>query len=131
MRPRSILLFERLFLGSLLIGLVQAWNGWSELVARAQAEGHDAAAMVTLLSLTFFTLAALALLVSRGRQSSAKWLLTILCAIGLPMVLASVAAGRIVGWAPLALIQAAMQVTSLAFLFTPSARAWLTSERAP
>jgi hypothetical protein len=128
MRPRSIILFERLFLASLAAGLVQAWLGWPHLIARAAREGHGPGAMLALLALTFFTLGALSLLVSRGRQPSAKWVLTILCAIGLPLVLASVAAGNVVGSPGLALVQACLQVGSLALLFTAEARAWLSAD---
>jgi hypothetical protein len=124
-RPRNVIAFERLFLLSLLIGLGQAVLGWGELSARAAARGEAAAGVAVLLALTFFTLGALALLVSRGRVGWAKWLLAVLCAIGLPMVWASFAAGTIVGWPPLALAQAALQAGSLLLLFTWEARAWL------
>ncbi|QAY75958.1 hypothetical protein [Sphingosinicella sp. BN140058] len=129
MRPRSILIFERLFLASLAIGLVQAWLGWDALVGRAAADGHGLGMVLTLLGLTFFTLAGLALLVSRGRQASAKWVLTLLCALGLPLVLASLRRGSIVGSHPLALVQAGLQVASLLPLFTGEARRWLASGR--
>ena len=38
---------------------------------------------------------------------------------------ASLARGTTVGWAWLTLVQGALQVASLPFLFTPSAREWL------
>lgn len=123
--PRSILWFERVFLASLALGPVQAWLGWNELGARAAARGEGPAAVAVLLALTFFTLGALALLVSRGRIGWAKWLLVALCAIGLPLVWASFAGGTLVGSAPLAAAQAALQAGSLALLFTSEARAWL------
>ena len=125
MRPASITLFERLFLLSLAIGAIQVFVGWDELLRRAEAKGEGAAALTALLALAFFIQGALALLVSRGRMWSAKWLLVILCAIGLPLVLASVAEGTIVGWVPVALLQAALQVASLALLFTREAREWV------
>ena len=124
-RPRSVILFERLFLFSILIGFVQAAAGWDQLVERAPAEGEGGGAVLLLLGLTFFTMGALALLVSRGRMASAKWALVILCAIGLPLFFVSLAGGRLVGWVPLALVQAALQVVSLGFLFAGDARRWL------
>jgi hypothetical protein len=113
-RPRSI-----------AVGIVQAVLGWEELVRRAEAEGRGGAGVLALLGLTFFTMGASALLVSRGRTPWAKWLLVILCAIGLPLFFASLGRGTIVGWAPLALGQAALQVVSLSLLFTREAREWL------
>ena len=125
MRPPSVSLFERLFLFSLLLGLGQAWRGWDELGERAAAAGGGGASMALLLALTFFTQSGLALLVSRGRQASAKWVLVLLCAIGVPLVVGGIEAGTIVGSVPLALLQAALQVGSLALLFTREARDWL------
>ena len=55
------------------IGAVQALVGRDELAARG--------ALVPA-TLALATLAGAALLVARGRSRSAKWLLTILCAIG-------------------------------------------------
>ena len=120
-----MILFERLFLFSILIGFVQAAVGWDELARRAEAAGRGGGTVFALLGLTFFTMAALALLVSRGRMASAKWALVILCAIGLPLFFLSLEGGRLVGWVPLALVQAALQVTSLGFLFAGDAREWL------
>jgi hypothetical protein len=127
-RPLSIVRFERLFFLSLVIGLGQAALGWEELGARAAARGEAAVGVAVLLALTFFTLGALALLVSRGRVGWAKWLLVALCAIGLPLVWASFATGMIVGSPPLAIAQATLQAGSLLLLFTSEARAWLRAE---
>ena len=131
MRPPSVRLFERLFLSSLVLGVGQAWWGWEQLGERAAAAGGGEASMALLLGLTFFTQGALALLVSRGRQASAKWVLVLLCAIGVPLVIASMEAGTIVGSVPLAIVQAALQVGSLGLLFTREAREWLGGGRGP
>lgn len=120
LRPRAILLFERLFLGSLALGAVQAFGGWDALAARGSA-----GEMLALLALTFGTLGGLVLLVSRGRSRAAKWVLVLLYAVGLPLTLGSWDRGTLVGSAWLALVQAAMQVAALALLFTAPARAWL------
>lgn len=120
MRPRAIVLFERLFLASLALALPQAALGRQELERRG---GASQIAAVALLSLA--TLAGLALLVSRGRSASAKWVLTALLATGLPLVLASLASGTIVGSPALALVQAGLQTSAVGLLFTEPARAWL------
>lgn len=125
MRPRSIAAFEKLFLASIAIGVLQAALGWEELLRRAAEEGRGGAGVLALLGLTFFTMGASALLVSRGRMASAKWALVILCVIGLPLFFGALGRGTIVGWLPLALGQAALQVGSLALLFTREARDWL------
>lgn len=125
MAPPSVNWFERIFLASLALGLVQAWLGWDVLVRRAAAEGHGLGSVGLLLGLTLFTMGSLTLLVSRGRIGWARLLLVVLCAVGLPLVWGSFVAGRIAGSPTLAAAQAAMQVGSLALLFTREARAWL------
>ena len=82
-----------------------------------------------LLGLTFFTMGSLALLVSRGGIGWARWLLVALCLMGLPLVWGSYLAGRIVGSPLLAAAQTAMQVGSLALLFTGEARGFLKGQR--
>lgn len=120
MRPASIVLFERLFLASLALALVQAAAGWDELMRRGSA-GESLAVV----ALTVATLGGLALLVSRGRSASAKWVLVLLLAIGLPLFLISLARGTIVGSPALALAQAALQAVSVAMLFDAAAREWV------
>jgi hypothetical protein len=102
---------------------VQAWIGWDALRERS-----GAGEMLALLGLTFATLTGLVLLVSLGRSKSAQWVLLLLCAMGLPMMIGSYLRGSIVGSLPLALLQAALQVGSLALLFTARARKWLAGD---
>ena len=120
MRPKTILAFEALFLASLAVGAVQSFAGWDSLATRGSA-----GEMLTLLALTFGTLSGLALLVSRGRSRAAKWVLVLLCLVGLPLFVRSWNSGSVVGLDWLALVQAGMQVAALALLFTREARAWL------
>jgi len=100
---------------------VQAAVGWEELARRGST-----GSMLALVALSLGTLAGVALLVSRGRSRGAKWLLLLLLLLGLPMFFISMGRGTIVGWGMLALFQAALQVGSIALLFTRSAREWLT-----
>ncbi len=125
MRPGSIRLFERLFLGSLVLGLAQATLGWPALKDRGSP-----AEILALLGLSLFILAALTLLVSRGRSRAAKWLLTLLLLIGLPSVLVSFLRGTLVGSPLIALAQAALQAAAVTLLFTSSAKAWLARSSA-
>ena len=124
-RPRSIVYFERLFLFTILIGVVQAIAGWHELSRRGST-----AEMLTMLLLSLGTLTGVALLVSRGRSPQAKWVLLVLLVVGVPMFLNSLERGTIVGWGGLALLQAALQIASVSLLFTRSARRWLSGSAA-
>jgi hypothetical protein len=119
-RPGSIAAFERLFLFSILIGVVQTIVGWEELARRGSPS-----AILTIVALSLGTLAAVALLISRGRSRSAKWLLVLLLLLGLPLFLISVSRGTLVGWPSLAFLQAALQAGSICLLFSASSRDWL------
>ena len=120
MRPRSVRAFEQLFLLSLLLAVVQAVVGWEEL-SRRGSKGE----MLAVLGLSIGTLAGLTLLVSRGRSRSAKWVMTLLLLIGLPLFVMSGVEGTLTGSPWLALVQAALQAGSLALLITREARQWL------
>ena len=118
-RPDAIVAFERLFLLTLGIGVVQAVVGWDELVERAPA-----ARILAMLILTLGTEATLVLLASRARSSAAKWVLLAMLVIGVPLYLTSLERGTVVGAPLLSLLQALLQAASVSMLFTASARAW-------
>jgi hypothetical protein len=81
--------------------------------------------MLTMVGLSLFIIAALVLLVSRGRSRSAKWVLIITLLLGLPLYVASLVRGTIIGWLWLSVIQAAAQIAGIGTLFTASAKSWL------
>jgi hypothetical protein len=123
MRPPAIIWFERLFLFSLALGVVQAWVGHEQAAARGSLAGQPLAVVLSLL-----VLGGTALLVSRGRIWWARWLLTLLYLAGLPLFLIELDTGRVIGWAALSVLQAALQAAATALLFTRDARRWVAEE---
>lgn len=121
--PEAVVVFERLFLVSIVVGIVQAVDGWNDLLDRAPAT-----TIMTMLVLTLGTQVALVLLASRGRSNAAKWVLLAMLLIGLPLYLSSLKDGTIIGRGLLSLIQALLQTISVALLFTPSAREWFKQQ---
>jgi hypothetical protein len=123
-RPKSIIWFERLYLGSLAVSVAIMTMGWD-------ATGQIP--LVYLLPALFLGLVLpviLVLLVSRRRSRIAKWVLIALFAIGL----ASNVAGYNSSDLTLdiaALVLTAMQMLAIALLFTASARAWLAGQSMP
>ena len=121
-RPKSIIWFERLYLGSLAVSVAIMAMGWD-------ATGQIPLVYLLLALLLGLVLpAVLVLLVSRRRSRVAKWVLIILFAIGL--------ASNVAGYNPngdtrlnvAAMIITAMQMLALALLFTGPARAWLAGK---
>ena len=123
MRPAAIIWFERLFVFSLALGVVQAWVGHEQAAARGSLAGEPLAVLLSL-----FVLGGTALLVSRGRIRWARLLLALLYLAGLPLFLIELDTGRIIGWAALSVVQAALQAAGIALLFTRAAKEWLTEE---
>jgi DNA-binding transcriptional LysR family regulator len=123
MRPAAIIWFERLFLFSLTLGVVQAWVGHEQAAARGSLAAQPVA-----VGLSLFVLGGMTLLVSRGRIWWARWVLALLYLGGLPLFLVELDTGRVVGWAALSVLQAALQGAGIALLFTRAAKVWLTEE---
>ncbi len=119
-RPASIVWFERLYLGSLLIGVVQSVIGWKDAIALASP-----AFLLTVQAVVFAFLVGLILLVSRERSNVAKWINVVLFVLGLPVIVSLLVTEKQVGSALLAIVQTLMQGIGLGLLFTASARAWL------
>jgi len=124
-RPWSIVAFERLFLGALLIGAIHSAAKWDELVAMASP-----AFVLAVQVLTFGLVLLLVLLVSRKRSNIAKWINVGLFVLGLPMLGAQFRSGLALGWPLVTIGQSVIQAIALALLFSPSARDWLNSGRA-
>lgn len=117
MRPRLIILFERLFLSAILIEVVRLLLVWPELAQASDAAvaGRIAAVLISLL-LLFLT--------SRRASRIAGLILAAMFAIGLPIV----AELRWEGLSTLTLVlQILLQTVALALLFTPESRNWFAA----
>ena len=125
MRPQPIVLFERLYLFSILLGVASTISYWGELSRLAPVASLAGVGFVLLAAMT-----TLVLLVSRRRSEVAKWVLVLITVAGLafalPSLPASIAAGPR-GW--LGIAQSLLQVAAVALLFTAPGRAWLRAPR--
>lgn len=138
MRPQSIIRFERAYLASVLVWLVNLVVGWDtkmgairrdprfggnpQMVAMGETMMIGVSVAGLLLSLLLWYLAA------RRGSEAAKWILVVLLAfstIGLVSALLQVAA---VGALSLALTVLAFALNAYAvwMLFTPEAKAWMS-----
>lgn len=133
MRPRSIMLFESLSLAAVALGALTLALTWNALMASVYASIRGAGiepAVIILSVLYIGLLVLLILLTSRRASVIAKWLFTAIIAGELVMTvpgLPAMARGGLVGWAQI--VQLAIQLVALWFLFVPASRAWLREFR--
>lgn len=135
MRPQSIELFEKVYLGSIALGLVNTALSWGALTASLQNAGNAAVTMgpgLMVLSIVLSLVISLLLwfFIARRASNVAKWIYVVITAIGVFGVLSSLAN-------PLApkgltmiggMIATGLQVFAAWLLFKPDAVAWLESK---
>lgn len=120
-RPRTIVLFERLYLLTLFIGAVHTAVQWTTLVARASP-----AVVLLTQFFTFGLTLLLVLLVSRRQSGIARIVLMAAFAIGLPVVGSLFAEGTYGAGIWIIIVQVMLQIVALGLLFAPPSRAWIS-----
>jgi hypothetical protein len=123
-RPKSIVYFEILLLGTLALGVVQSLLAWNDTTKLA---GIGFTLIVQITTLAIFL--ALTLLISRGRNRIAMWISIALFVLGLPAYFAILSKGLLFGSGAISLAQIIGELVGYGMLFTPSARAWLSRKQ--
>jgi len=140
MRPRSIVLFERIFGFTILLGVAAgawAWMHWNSMLPAGSPPqvatmmpiimaGSLIGGLVINLLLLFF--------IARKGAEVAKWIFIVFFALGLLGVVRGLT-GPTVQMSPLTHILSVVQILIEAYcvwlLFRPDAAAWFKGERAP
>jgi hypothetical protein len=135
MRPNSIVMFERLFLASLVLSAISSFFAYDSILAELNRDpallqlglGGTFVAGTMAFSLALYLL--LWFLIARKASRVAKWILVAFVAIGL----ASLVFSLTVSFTPdlltlLGLASYALEVAAVVFLFRPDAVAWLKGE---
>lgn len=134
MRPESIKKFDMLYLGAVVLGLVNFVLSYGAMKAQMDAElartGVEMGSGVLIASVIFGIVISLALwfLISRLRIEVVKWVLVLFFLwglIGMPALFAD-------GFGPtdiIALATFVMQAAAIYFLFRPDAKAWFAEKR--
>jgi formate-dependent nitrite reductase membrane component NrfD len=136
MQPASIKQFDRYFLGSLVIGLVNSVLSYQDNVAMLQNDPATAAAgfgdgfIITVTLFGFAIPLLLWFLISRRASNVAKWILVVLTAIGIVFMIPTISVIAEQGTLGLVLTLAvtALQIYAITFLFRADAKAWLESK---
>lgn len=132
MRPNSILAFERLFLGSIALSVLNFVMGYEALVETVDrhptlvAAGIGSGAAVALFALGVAIYLLLWFLVARKAANWAKWVLVALLALSLLSLASSPGDAFALNLtALLGLVVYALQLAAAVFLFRADAIAWL------
>lgn len=123
LRPDSIVWFERIIIVTLLLGIVNSWLIWPQLVSQASP-----AFVFAVQAMTLIMILGLTLLISHRRSRVAKWISIALFVVGLPTFFnQGLPAG---GSGAVSIIQILAQLLAYSLLFTPSAKRWLKRDPA-
>lgn len=130
MRPNSIVMFDRFYLASLVLGAVNFFVGYDSTIAQLEADPASAELGMAgggFLWGTFAFGMAISLLlwflISRKANNIARWILVVLAVIGvigLPFSLGQLPMLQLVG----SLVITAINLLAVYFLFRPDAKPW-------
>lgn len=130
MRPSSIVTFERLYLGAILIGIVNTVIGWHQSMALLQAQPIPLGAGFLYSMTAIGIIVPLLLWYFIARQGSvvAKWILVVLFLLGLLGYALALSRGTLVAGVStiLGVVALLMQAGAIWMLFRPDAEAWLS-----
>lgn len=130
MRPQSIVMFERLFLASLALGVANFFLTYSDAVeliskdAAAQQFGLGGGFLIGIVAVSFAVYLLLWFMIARRASNVAKWILVVFVAFGVLSALPALT-GEWNLTLMLSLVAYALEVVAVVNLFRPDAKAWL------
>ena len=133
MRPSSIIMFERLFLASLVVSAVNFFVGYDAMLASVEREpslralgvGQGFAVGSFVVGIAIYLL--LWFFIARKASNVAKWIFVVLLALSVLSVLYTLAASfALTVTTLLGLAIYALEISAAVFLFRDDAVAWLT-----
>lgn len=133
MRPKSIVMFERLFLASLVLGALNFALSYEEATvllandAGARKLGLGGGFLIGITAVSTAVYLLLWFLAARMASNIAKWILVVFVGLGVLSALPATMGTWNVTLA-LSLVVYALEVLALVYLFRPDAKAWLRSE---
>ena len=133
MRPKSIVLFERLVLLGIALGIISAFLIHEQVAAMVAAQGQGVGTN-TVYIIQAITIALYLLLIwfiSRHGSPVAKWIYVVLAGLGLVAGLVGVRQTLEFGIVPaiISIAQYAITIVSIWLLFRPDSKAWFSEGR--
>jgi hypothetical protein len=129
MRPKSIIMFERLFLASLALGALNFLLGYEDLAQLAANDpglrrlGLGSGFLVGIVAASYAVYLLLWHLIARRASNMAKWILVLFAVLGLLSALPTLR-GPWDATLALALVVYALEVLAIVYLFRVDAKAW-------
>jgi len=128
LRPNSIVQFDRFYLGSLVLAVINSAFSMKDTLSdpRIASSGLGLGFLVGVQVFSFALILLLWFFISRNASNVAKWILTVLTVVGVLMTIPNLPtlAGR--GLLSTAAVVAitGLQIIAVVFLFRPDAKAW-------
>ena len=131
MRPKSIVLFERIVLLSLLLGIVNSLLISDRLTADAAAQGMSGNSVFVIQAITIVIYLLLIYFISRKASPVAKWIYVVLGVLGIVIAVAGISQTLGFGIPTLiiTIVQYGLLIASIWLLFRPDANAWFADGR--
>ena len=119
-RPLEIAWFERLNLATMVLGILNSWLSWDQLMML----GRSPTFVIMIQSITLGIILGLTLLVSRKRSNIAKWVIIVLFVLGLPITIYTELRDDLPSIGIIGYAQTTIQFVALVLLFKPASRRW-------
>ena len=135
MRPQSIIMFERLFLGSLALSAVITGVGYGDLEGALSGDpamaqlGLGLGFLVGVLTVSFAVYLLLWYLIAHKAANVAKWILVVLVALGVAFSVPALIQAQLDLMMGLNLVAYALEIAAVVYLFRADAVAWLRGEQ--
>lgn len=131
MRPKSILLFERVELVAILLGIVGAVIGMDRTVAMVQQFGFDRGFVIGVQAVSVLVMLLLLYFIARRGSIVAKWIFVVFVIAGAINILLNFGVVLAQGASAfLSIAQLLLQLLGVFLLFRPDARAWFDRKAA-
>ena len=130
MRPKTIVYFEWIIFGTLLLSVLQVYLIWDRIYAFGNPPDRNLQAVIYLTFVVFMLalIGTLTLLVSRRRSKIAMWVSMMMAAYGIWLVVSGIIHAPLLASNIIPALQCVGQVVAYGLLFTPSARRWMNRE---
>ncbi len=131
MRPASIVLFERLVLLSIVLGIINTILVWDQLNAQVAQQGVGPSMVLGIQGVTIALYLLLIWFISRKGSPVAKWIYVVLAGLGLVAGLAGIGQAFALGTLNgiLSILGYVLAAVTIWLLFRPDSKAWFADGR--